>query len=73
MVKQIQFYLGCVLILLPGSMLQAAENEANPPMELLEFLGEGQNIDGEYHDPLQMRDWQQSEMAEGQQEEKEHE
>ena len=40
----------------------------------LEFLGEGKNVDGEYHDPLQMQDWAQQDVVDaGQQhEDKKH-
>lgn len=58
--------IGCLLGLSLSITVVANEEEENLPMGFLEFLGEGQTIDGEYHDPLQMRDWQQNELADGQ-------
>ena len=53
----------------------AAEQEAALDEDFLEFLVEGKQVDGEYHDPLQMQDWNEKEVAdaEQQQEEKDHE
>ena len=33
------------------------EDADGPPLELLEFLGEWENRDGEWMDPLELEDW----------------
>lgn len=68
MVKHMLAGMGCAISLLLTTTVSANEEEEQPAMDFLEFLGEGQTIDGNYHDPMQMQDWQQSELAEGQEE-----
>ncbi len=44
-----------------------------PEMELLEFLGSGEMLDGEWLDPLSMADLEQQDLQAKQQEERDNE
>lgn len=63
------------LALLLIATAATAEQDAALDEAFLEFLAEGKQVDGEYHDPLQMQDWIDKEVAdaEQQQEDKGHE
>ena len=63
-----------LLALLLVSSAVAAEEEIPLELEFLEFLGEAKQVDGQYHDPLQMQDWMDKKVVEAeQQEDKDHE
>jgi hypothetical protein len=49
------------LVLLNIIVVAHAENDDSPSMEFLEFLGEFQTDDGEWIDPLNLLDTEQSE------------
>lgn len=55
--------LSCVLASLLVGNIDASENDVTLDMAFLEFLGEGKNVDGQYHDPLQMQDLVEKEVV----------
>ena len=61
------------LLMLAQQVVASEEQTQLPEMELLEFLGNAELIDGEWRDPLDMLELQQAEMQDGQQEERDHE
>ena len=61
------------LLMLAQQVLASEEQTQLPEMELLEFLGGAELIDGEWRDPLDMLELQQTELQGGQQEERDHE
>ncbi len=64
-VRQAIYLLG---LLLWFYQLSAEEQDELPSMELLEFLGDAENIDGQWLDPLNMIELRDNEQASGQQE-----
>ena len=64
----------CLGLLLWTVSIQAEESEQEQPsMELLEFLGGAEKIDGEWVDPLNMIELQEDEQRTEQQENHENE
>lgn len=61
------------LLILCQQVLAEESQADQPPMELLEFLGSAEMIDGEWLDPLYMMDLQASEPQAGQQEKQDNE
>lgn len=61
------------LVILCQQALASGGQTEQPAMELLEFLGSAEMIDGEWLDPLHMLDLQESDLQGGQQEERDNE
>jgi len=70
MVSRNRARLACLLIGVVLSTARAEDNEPPPDMALLEFLGEGRNVDGEYNDPLQMQGWVREDVVDAGQQQK---
>ncbi len=63
----------CALLLFCQQAVADDEQPQQPSMELLEFLGSGENIDGQWLDPLHMVELDSQDLADKQQEERKHE
>jgi len=61
------------LLLFCQQLVANDDQAALPEMELLEFLGSAEMIDGEWLDPLHMADLEQKDLPDGQQEGQENE
>ncbi|MDH5443992.1 MAG: hypothetical protein OEY52_00455 [Gammaproteobacteria bacterium] len=69
-VSQAVYFLGLLFWFVQASAEQAQEEL--PSMELLEFLGDSEQVDGEWFDPLDMIEMQENDNLIGQQENQEN-
>ena len=72
--SRVKANLWAIVLLILAQQVMASEGQTEQPeMELLEFLGSAELIDGKWLDPLDMLQLQQAELQGGQQKERDNE